>query len=160
MNSQTHEDLIARYATGYQAVVAALEGISDQELDVRPGADDWTPREIVHHLADSEMTSAIRLRRLLAEEAPLIAGYDEREFARVLHYDRPIEISLEVLNVVRRSNASLLERLSGAQWERAGTHSESGPYTVDDWLQIYARHAHDHADQILRARASARAATL
>src|SRR5579864_1126781 len=109
MNAQTREDLIARYTAGYQAVVAALEGISDQELDVRPGAEDWTPREIVHHLADSEMTSAIRLRRVLAEQSPVINGYDEREFARVLHYDRPIASSLEALKGARLSNASLLE---------------------------------------------------
>jgi hypothetical protein len=153
MNSQ---ELIARYAGGYQAVVDALEGIGEGELDARPGAEDWTPREIVHHLADSETTSAIRLRRLLAEEAPVITGYDEREFARVLHYDRPIESSLEVLKAVRRSNTTLLERLSSAEWQRAGTHSESGPYSVEIWLQIYARHAHDHAEQIRRARRSAR----
>jgi hypothetical protein len=36
----------------------------------------------------------------------------------------------------------------------AGTYSESGAYTVEDWLRIYGVHAHDHADQIRRARAT------
>jgi hypothetical protein len=37
-------------------------------------------------------------------------------------------------------------------WRRTGTHAESGPYSVEDWLTIYAAHAHDHAAQIKRAR--------
>ena len=44
--------------------------------------------------------------------------------------------------------------LTPAEWDRAGTHSESGAYSVDKWLQIYAVHAHNHADQIRRARAT------
>jgi hypothetical protein len=42
--------------------------------------------------------------------------------------------------------------LSEEEWGRVGTHTESGPYGVEDWLRIYAAHCHDHADQILRAR--------
>jgi hypothetical protein len=98
------------------------------------------------------MTSAIRLRRLLAEEHPTIEGYDEQEFARRLHYERPIESSLLVVDAVRRSTADLLRRLTEQEWSREGTHSESGAYSVETWLQIYAAHCHDHADQIRRVR--------
>jgi hypothetical protein len=42
--------------------------------------------------------------------------------------------------------------LSEDEWAREGTHSESGRYTMDDWLEIYAAHAHDHAAQILKTR--------
>jgi hypothetical protein len=100
---------------------------------------------VVHHLADSEMTSAIRLRRLLAEDRPVINGYDEEQFARVLHYDRPIEASIAVLKAARESTAEIIERLSEAEWARTGRHSESGPYSVETWLEIYAAHGHDHA---------------
>ena len=149
-------ELMDRFATGYAAVEAALEGVSPAELDRRPSADEWSPREIVHHLADSEATAYVRLRRLIAEDAPLIQGYDEPEFARRLHYDRPIEPSLAVLRAVREASLQLLETLSPEEWERSGTHSESGPYSVDDWLRIYAGHSHDHADQIRSARGGGR----
>ena len=150
-------DLVARYRAGHGAVVAAVEGITDAELDTRPAGDDeWTPREIVHHLADSEMTSAIRLRRLLAEEQPVIAGYDEAEWARRLHYDdRPIAPSLDALAAARATTADLLDRLTDAEWGRTGSHTESGAYDVERWLEIYAAHAHDHAAQIRRARTAA-----
>jgi len=156
MDEVTRRALIERYKEGYQAVSDALQGISEAELDAHAGPDEWSPREIVHHLADSEMTSAIRLRRLLAEDRPIIVGYDEQEFARRLYYDRPIEASLEALRAARRTTAQILERMTAAEWTREGTHSESGRYTVETWLEIYAAHAHDHADQIRRARAAAR----
>ena len=155
MDDARRRALIEQYKEGHRVVAEALREVSDAELDARPGPNEWTAREIVHHLADSEMTSAIRVRRLLAEDRPLIGGYDEVEFARRLYYDRPIAASLEAVKAARSTTAEILERLSEAEWTREGTHSESGRYTVETWLEIYAAHAHDHAAQIRRARALA-----
>jgi hypothetical protein len=156
MNLNRRAELIARYEDGYQMIVNALEGITDAEMDARPGPGEWTAREVVHHLADSEMTAAIRLRLLIAAEGPALLGYDEAEFARRLFYDRPITASLEAFKAARRSTAEILHRMTDAEWARAGTHTDSGRYTAGDWLEIYAQHAVDHAGQIRRARASAR----
>jgi hypothetical protein len=156
MDQQARKKLIDQYKDGYGAVVDALNGATEAELDARPAPGKWSAREIVHHLADSEMTSAVRLRLLLATDRPTIAGYDENLFARELHYDRPIEASLEALKAARRSSAELLDRMSDADWAREGTHTDSGRYTMERWLEIYAAHAHNHADQIRRARAAAR----
>ena len=152
MDESQRRVLLARYRDGHRVVIEALAGITTAELDVQP-AEGWSAREVVHHLADSEMTSAIRLRRLLAEAAPTLDGYDEAEFARRLHYrERPIEPALATLAAVRAVTAELVEHLAPADWAREGTHSDSGRYTVETWLEIYAAHAHDHADQIRRAR--------
>jgi hypothetical protein len=102
------------------------------------------------------MMSAIRLRRLVTEDAADIQGYDEVEFARKLTSDRPIEPSLEAMRWARESTAQILDRLTEDDWRRAGTHSESGPYSVEDWLRIYANHGHDHANQIERSRGRSR----
>jgi hypothetical protein len=152
MDQNERTKLIAQYRDGYAAVAEALLKITPEELEASPGPGRWNAREIVHHLADSEMTSAIRLRRLLAEDRPMIHGYDQDEFARRLHYDRPHETSLELFKYVRLSTAELLERLQPGDWLREGTHSDSGRYTVETWLQIYAAHAHRHARQIRAAR--------
>jgi hypothetical protein len=155
MDQATRDALIARYEAGYDRVKEALTGISEAELDARPAPGEWTAREIVHHLADSEMTSAIRLRRLIAERDPTIYGYDQDEWVRRLYPQRPIEPSLHAFGAARQATAPVLRLLTEAEWQRAGTHDESGRYGVEDWLRIYAAHAHDHADQIERARASA-----
>ena len=105
------------------------------------------------------MTAAIRLRLLLAEDRPTIHGYDQEEFARRLHYDRPHEASLEAFRYARECTAQILERLTEADWLREGTHSEVGSYGVEKWLEIYAQHAHSHARQIVDARDAASAKT-
>jgi hypothetical protein len=154
VNQAEREALIDQYEDGHRAIEAALAGISAAELEAREGPGEWSPREIVHHLADSEMTSAIRLRLLIAEDSPKIVGYDQEEFVRRLYPDRPIEPSLAAFAAARAATAPILRRLSEDEWRRSGTHSESGAYSVEDWLGIYAPHAHDHADQIRRARAT------
>jgi hypothetical protein len=149
--------LIDQYKAGPRVFTDAVDGITEQELDAQPGPGEWTARQVVHHMADSEMTSAIRLRRLLAEDEPTIAGYDEEEFARRLYYaERPIKASLEAMQAARESTAEILDLLTDEQWARRGHHSESGTYGVETWLDIYAVHAHDHADQIRRCREAAR----
>jgi hypothetical protein len=146
--------LIATYKEGPDIIAKAVEGLTDAELDRRPGPADWTAREVVHHLADAETRAAVRLRQLLAEDAPTIQGYDEELYARTLHYDRPIDASLAVVRAVRTATGELLDRLGPDDFSRSGTHTESGPYSVDTWLELYAAHAHDHADQLRRAATS------
>lgn len=155
MLAEERTKLIELYGGGYAAVAEALLKITPEEQTARPGPGRWSVREIVHHLADSEMTAAVRLRLLLAQDRPAIHGYDQDEFARRLYYDRPYAASLEVFKAVRGSTAELLQRLTPVEWVREGTHTEAGPYGVEEWLKIYAEHAHKHARQIRIARDAA-----
>ncbi len=155
MDGATRNALIARYRQGYAEVVAALDGFPPGQLTARPFAGKWTAAEIVHHLADSETNSAIRIRKLLTEAHPVIQGYDQEEWARKLHYqERAIEPSLLAFRAARETTAQLLERMSEADWRRLGWHSEAGSYHSERWLEIYADHAHGHADQIRRLKAA------
>ena len=152
---QTTTTLLDRYASGVADLEDALAGITEADLDRPQPGDEWTARQVIHHLADSESMAYIRLRRLIAEDEPIIHGYDEPEWARRLHYERAIEASVAVVRAVRSASLQLLETLTPAEWARTGTHSESGPYSVGRWLETYADHTHDHADQIRRARRGA-----
>jgi hypothetical protein len=159
VEAEERQRLIAQYKDGYRVVADALVKVTAGELDARPGAGKWTAREIVHHLADSEMTAAVRFRLLLAEDRPAIKGYDQDRFADRLHYDRAHEASLELFRAARASTAELMGCLTEAEWLREGTHSELGRFGLDTWLRTYAGHAHRHADQIRIARASLKSAT-
>ena len=155
MTRAERKTLIAGYKAGYREVVAALRGIRPAELTWRPAPAEWSAREVVHHLADSETISGIRLRRLLSEDAPVIQGYDQDEYARRLRYqERPMAPALEAFKAARATTAQLLETMADADWQRAGTHSESGVYAAERWLEIYAAHAHVHAEQIRKNRAA------
>ena len=149
MDSIERERLLHRYASGAKVVEGAVSGLTNDQLD-RPSGDveGWTARQVTHHLADSESMAYIRLRRLLAEDRPLLAAYDEPEWARRLHYERPVVSSLTVIASVRAASLELLLSLTDGEWEREGTHSASGRFGVEDWLKLYADHPYDHADQI------------
>lgn len=152
MDRAERERLIAVYEDGPRVLRDAVAAVPDDAWDHRPAAGEWTPREIVHHLADAEIVAADRLRRLLAEERPTILGYDERAFADRLWYDRPVGVAVDTFAAVRAATAELLRRMTDADWARTGTHSEAGEFTPEQWLVWYSGHAGDHADQIARAR--------
>jgi hypothetical protein len=157
MDPKERGRLVALYRDGYRAVVDALHGADEAELGRRPGPGKWSAREIVHHLADSEMTAAIRLRLLIATDRPTIPGYDQDLFAARLHYDRPHQTSLEAFRYARESTAQILDRLTEEDWLREGTHTEVGAFGVGKWLETYATHAHSHARQIVEAIGAAKA---
>jgi hypothetical protein len=155
MDTPSRNALIARYKQGYAEVVGALEGFPPESLTARPFEGKWSAAEIVHHLADSEMNSAIRLRKLLTEAHPVIQGYDQDAWASSLHYQvRPLEPSLLAFRAARETTAQLFDHMSEADWRRLGWHSDAGSYHSERWLEIYAGHAHGHAEQIRRLKAA------
>jgi len=155
MTKQERAKLIKKYAAGYDQVVRALEGFPPRKLTARPFHGKWTAAEIVHHLADSEMISAIRLRHLLAEDKPVIHAYDQAVFAARLRYnERELAPALEAFRAARSTSVQLLKRMTAGEWARRAWHTEGGPYDPERWLEIYAVHAHNHALQIVRLRAA------
>lgn len=155
MTKAQRSTLIERYASGSEEVVSSLAGFPPDEFTNRVVPGKWSAAEIVHHLADSEMISAIRLRRLLVERHPVIHGYDQEAFATRLRYaGRDILPALDALRGARATTLQLLRAMSDEEWSATGWHTEIGLYTAERWLEIYAEHAHEHAAQIWRLRAA------
>ena len=155
MRQEERNELIAKYSAGFDEVTDALLNFPDEHMTAHPIPGKWSAREIIHHLADSESTSALRLRRLLAEEHPVIQGYDQDKYASLLKYnDRETAPALEAFRSARATTSQLLDLMSEDDWAREGEHTESGRYTAENWLEIYAAHAHNHAAQIRRLRSA------
>jgi len=95
VNADERAKLIQRYRDGHRVVKEALDGITDAELD-RSASGEWTPRQIAHHLADSEMMSAIRIRRRLSEHEPVIRGYDGASFDGRFVYFAPLNSGIAI----------------------------------------------------------------
>jgi hypothetical protein len=153
MTPEERKDLIAKYAAGYEEVIDALKGFPAESLGAHPLPGKWSAREIVHHLGDSESFSAARLRKLLVEDNAVIQGYDQDQYATRLHYnERDMAPALEAFRLARETTMQLVDLMTEDDWRREGTHTESGRYTTEDWLKIYAAHAHNHAAQIRRLR--------
>ncbi|HLL71357.1 MAG TPA: DinB family protein [Pyrinomonadaceae bacterium] len=153
MTPAERQKLIAQYENGFDEVGRALAGFPPEQLTARPIPGKWSACEIVQHLADSEMRAAIRLRQLLAEDRPAIQSYDQEAYAERLNYNaRDIAPALDAFRAARSTTAQLLAHMTDADWAREGTHPEHTRYTADNWLEIYAAHAHNHAAQIRRLR--------
>ena len=158
MTQKEREALMTRYAGGYDEVVRSLADFPADALTARPLPGKWCAAEIIHHLADSESISAQRLRALLVQDRPLIFGYDQEAYARRLRYaERPIEPALDAFRAARANTVDLLRNMAEADWTKPGWHTESGPYTPETWLTIYAAHAHGHAAQIRALREALKA---
>src|SRR5258707_15580239 len=137
MTSEERQELIAKYKDGYDEVARNLEGFPKASLTAHPIPGKWSAAEIVHHLADSETTSALRLRRLLVEDRPLIQGYDQDVYAARLNYNnREMAPALDAFRSARATVAQLFEFMSDEDWRREGTHSESGSDTTRARLTI------------------------
>ena len=141
--------LITQYADGPELLREALARVPAAAMKWRPAEDEWSVHEIIVHCADSETASAHRIRVLIAEPDPVIVGYDQAAWAKLLDYHaRPLDRALDAISSARASTAELIRALPAEIWTRSGRHTEAGHYTAEDWLRIYAVHLHEHADQI------------
>jgi len=141
--------LIERYARGPALLKEALARVPVDALQWRPAPKRWSAHEIIVHCADSETNAHARLRFLLAEEKPVIQGYDQDRWAMALDYhSRPIDAALRTVEAVRANTVPVLRSMTERDWQRKGQHTESGPYAAEDWLAIYAEHLEKHSRQI------------
>ena len=146
------------FAEKYQEATNYFEklvnSLQPNDLDTKaPG--EWSARQIIHHMADSEAQAYARLRRLLAEpEGSVIQGYDESAWAesKNLGYEElEVTHSFAVTISVRNASADLIRRMSMADLEKFGNHTERGKFTISDWLKAYSNHPFDHGAQLERA---------
>jgi hypothetical protein len=146
-------DLLERFRRGAELVAVVTTGAAGQELDFSPAADRWTVRQIVGHLADSEIVTADRMRRVIAEENPTLLAMDEKAWAEKLDYGRRrFSQMVETFRRIRGENYELLNGLPEEAFQRPGTHSERGQITLLDLLRIYTEHAENHSRQIRTVR--------
>jgi hypothetical protein len=148
-------ELLERFRRGAELVASSLTGAAGSEVDYRPTPDKWCVRQIVAHLADSEMIAAIRFRSILAEDNPTLIRADEKKWAENLDYSRKKPShSLDTFRRIRAENYDLLKELDESAFERSGMHNERGRTTLLDWLRIFAVHAEKHTQQIRDTRAA------
>ena len=149
----TLKDYAQTYFEATQVFIAAVASITPENLDKADHAG-WTPRQIVHHMADSESQSSARLRRILAEPGTQILGYDENawsECAALGYRTLPIENSFALYKASRASSHEILKNLDESDLEKFAIHSERGNFTLEDWLRVYSNHPVDHANQLREA---------
>lgn len=140
---------LERFRRGPEVLAVVLTGVFGEEIDYVPAPGRWSVRQVIAHVADSEVVGAHRFRQMIAEDNPPIQVYDQDAWARNLDYDRRLpKQSLETFRRVRAENYELLKALPEAAFERTGDHPKRGRVTLRTMLDIYANHAESHARQV------------
>jgi DinB superfamily len=151
-------ELLERFRRGAEMVAVSITGAAGSELDFVPEPGKWSIRQIMAHLADSEMVAGGRLRQIIAEDNPRIQAYDQNAWAANLDYaKRKTSQALETFRRIRSENYELLKDLPPATFEREGIHTERGQLSLKYLLQLMAEHAENHAAQLRTRRAEFKA---
>jgi len=144
------KELAEQYKQSTEIFLNLASSLKFDDLD-RADSEGWTPRQVIHHVADSEAQSYARLRRLIAEPGTTIQGYDEGKWAEnptIGYRNHEIDSSIAVFKAVRQSSYELLLRMEDSLLDQKGIHTESGEYSLRDWMNSYINHPIDHANQI------------
>jgi uncharacterized damage-inducible protein DinB len=133
---------------------AAVEGLSDEQLDTPYRDGGWTLRQVVHHVADSHMNAYVRTRLGLTEAEPLVKPYDEARWAELPDArSAPVAASLTLFEALHKRWVMLLRSLSDSDFAREYQHPEDGPVSLHKMLAVYAWHGSHHIAHITSLRA-------
>jgi DinB superfamily len=136
------------------ALRRGIAGMSDLQLSTPEAPGKWSARQMLAHLADSELVGAFRFRMILAHDRPGIPAYDQDAWAGRLHYEQAdVTTVLDTFTALRRANTWLLERATPEERQRVGLHTERGAESLDFLMHIYAGHDLRHLRQLARIRA-------
>ena len=144
-----NQHLIDQYEAGGEKLSLAIRGLTRDDLlaipDPAANVGRWSIQQVVIHCMDSDLVSADRLKRMIAEENPTLIGYDENKFVANLFYDeQPAQDAVRILDLARKQFSIVLRKLPPAAFERTGTHNERGRLTVGSYLKAVVDHLDHH----------------
>jgi hypothetical protein len=135
------------------ALRQAVSGLTPQQeaTPERPGK--WSVRQVVQHLADSELVGGFRFRMVIAHDAPELPGYDQDLWAERLGYqESDLSTALEELTILRHANLRLFRQATPEHLQRVMRHAERGEESLGHLIKLYAGHDLVHLAQIRRSR--------
>jgi hypothetical protein len=143
------------YLVGPCRLRQALAGMSPGQVRARPVAGKWSTLEVVCHLADFEPVYADRMKRVIAEDRPTLTPANSDRFHAALAYDhRDLEEELGLIEGTRGQLARILRTLPDEALGRVGVHTERGPHTLGQLLEIITEHIPHHLQFVAQKRAA------
>jgi len=134
-------------------VRSAVSGLSDEQLETPYRPEGWTLRQTVHHIADSHINSLCRFKLALTEdETPTIRPYYEDRWAELADSKLSVDVSLAIIDGVHARWAVLLRNMTDTDFAREFTHPETGNWTLENVLGLYAWHSRHHTAHITSTR--------
>ena len=137
--------LIEAYSRGAELLRDAVGSTPESNWDATPIDGAWSIRQVVCHLADSEIVYADRMKRVIAKDNPTLFDADPDQFVPALACSqRPRETELNVIETVRAHMLPILRSCNIADFQRTGVHSRDGQMTLQTLLQRVTDHIPHH----------------
>ena len=131
---------------------AAIQGLTEAQIDTPYRDGGWTSRQVVHHVADSHMNAFIRFKLALCEDNPTIKPYPEHLWADLADQKLPTDVSLPIIDNVHQRWVAVLRSMKETDWARTFNHPELGVQRLDRALALYAWHGRHHVAHITSLR--------
>ncbi len=145
--------LIDQFEAGAPIPAQAIVGLSAGDLRAFPIPGTWSIQQIIVHLWESDLAAVHRMRRIIAEDNPLLIAYDETACAANLMYEHEdLARVCRLFDDQRRMLAAMLRRLPDAAFERTGVHNQRGKVSLGDFVQVYVDHIRGHMKHLLKKR--------
>jgi hypothetical protein len=147
-----HADVLERLRSTVRDLVSLTSSAPDNRLLKAPASREWSPAQVIAHLADAELVYGFRLRKVVTEPYPQLAAFDENAWAeRFASVEEEPRDALARWRVLRESNLRIFESLVEDEWERTGNHAEKGEMSTADIAELLADHDRNHLDQIRKS---------
>jgi hypothetical protein len=132
-------------------IIALIRGLGPRQLSKRPAPGKWSIREIISHLADTEMVMCCRARWIAFEEKPTLVPFDQDKWAAGRSREKePLAETMERFRLLRKSQVRLFRAVPKQEFGRTGFHPERGAVTLQEQLETLAGHDVNHLLQIQR----------
>lgn len=158
MSDSTHEDLVAQLASAPDLLDAALATggsapAAGEASSEAAGEEGWNTSEIIGHLCDAARYWGARMRLAAHEDRPTLQPFDQDGLVRLAAYRYvPPDMLAREFRLISASNVALLRGLRPEDWERVGVHTERGPLTIRQMVEIEVAHELEHARSLADAR--------
>jgi uncharacterized damage-inducible protein DinB len=154
-NFPSREENAAAISDLASKLKAAVDGLSDEQLDTPYREGGWTLRQTVHHMADSHINSFCRFKLALTEDdSPTIRPYFEDRWAELADSGMPVDVSLKIVEGVHSRWRELIDSMTEDDFRREYIHPETGAWTLEKALALYAWHSQHHTAHITGLRQS------
>lgn len=156
----TLPELVRRFRRGVENFDRRVFDLDEEQLDQaflpEAGVGRWPVRVVLGHLADADLVAVHRMRRIVAEDNPLLPEWDENAFVDQNLYGvgqgmaggGVIGAFVTTIHVLRQWTGMWVASLSDQQLARIGMHPTKGPQSVRDILALYSWHLEHHAAYI------------
>ena len=149
MTRHERRQTLESFGRGPALLSSALRNFPRKMWLYRPASDRWSIHEIIHHLADSEVSGYLQCRTCIVEPGSRIPRWDADRWADSLGYfHQSTREALEIIRRLRKMTYQLLVSLPESAWACAVADSNGSEMSLELWLEEQERHIPHHIDQM------------